>query len=611
MPKAKLEHLLASLKPYHAHGRKIKARIQAWENFMKTVRTEEALVVDIADQDQAIEVMRQVWQYNLANADKLSVRAVAGWQDKSEQDCPIVRFFRQKLCGPEERYNESYSANDGAKADVILRFNPKFQSLQQLEADPSIVRVSAGVQMAKLEQFLLRHHLSLPTATMINKVSVVGAATNACHGTGRDQPGINGLIKGMDVLMPDGQVKRIDPNHPDFQTLIAAPMGLTGVVLSLDIQTEPVFKLKEEAKNYCNLADLRPDLPALLNKPYFSLIMVPLYGDGIIREQLIPNIQIRTWERTESKRTQHNSPHEYDTAEDVANELATDIGGSVLDFLYRYNLFELMPAYMALAAVMITQTRGEKDRIDYANNTMHYQTAFPTQLGLSSFQMVVDPAQEAQILADALEHANQLLIAASDNNQYPVGFSIYARLFKGTQGGVSPAQCRDDQRILALEFVTNPQAPGFNQFIKDMQAWFAAHHIPARFHLGKEMPEGTNLVNMVGEAAVQQFTEALSRWHAPMDWRNNPALTPYYKQMLGQALTAEEQAVLASNPVGERPHQEPDELCLAQLRRLSQRVAKEKALTEPHRAAQRNFLDLLEQNMAALEQRLRAAAPVP
>src|SRR3989338_9038255 len=169
MSRAKLENLLAALKPYHKHDRRIKARIQAWENFMGTVHTDEALVIDIADRDQAIEVMQKIWDHNLDSADKITVRAVGGWQDKSEQDCPVVRFFRQKLCVPEERYNESYSANDGGKADVILRFNKKFQrSIHVLETDDPnshIVRVPAGLQMGQVEEFLRQKKLSLTTST--------------------------------------------------------------------------------------------------------------------------------------------------------------------------------------------------------------------------------------------------------------------------------------------------------------------------------------------------------------------------------------------------------------------------------------------------------------
>lgn len=549
------------------HG--IKAQIITWHNFTDTVKAPDALVIDIDSTKQAIRAMRCIHKINQGIETPLSIRAVAGWEDKSSS-CFIKRFF-DNLLHPTNRYHESYSDNASTAGDIIFRFTPRFQKNKlKIVAAGQQVEIPAGLQIYKLERYLSKHKRSLGTATMIDKVSAVGAVLNGCQGTGREQPTLSGYVSQLTLLQPDGSVHILEESDDDFATLMGANLGLTGVVLSMRLKTEAQFKLREKVAYYTNLEELHGSLPDWLEHEYFTTMITPLYGEKSIDDEVVPNIQVRVWDRTSDKISHGRSTNNY-TIEDFASELSVEIGGEVQDLLLRPDMYEILKAYMDLAAVVIAAERGTEDKVDTANNTMHYQRQFPKSLKLVSFQLPVPSENASEILAQILAEAEHLQREISDSKaEIPVTYATYVRYIKGTSGGLSTCPEAEGHHVLVVEYVTHPHAHGFEPFIAGMRDFYAKNGWKPSFHLGKELPEPMD--EFIEPDDFDAFKGALINWHGSEEaaFKNNPFFDPFLKKQFDLPLTEEEEHILASERSA--PHIEDDE-AVAMLRKLAVKLS--------------------------------------
>jgi hypothetical protein len=553
-----------------------------WQNFMEGIDESSVITVEVNSRKQSQKVVQIINDINQIHSHQLSLRAAAGWADK-ERSCGCL-FWKS---AQEKKYNESYSFTPGAVGDVIMRFGKKFHEVEYLgkiegaEKDSSDpikklqqheVRVTAGTQMAKFEQSLKKHHKSLTTTSMISYVSPVGLAANAGHGTGKNEPSFAGLITELEILCADGQIRHLKKGDEGFDDIVGAHLGMAGIVLSMKLRVVDQFKLEEKARNFTSVEKLNKKLPQLLDSQYFTLMMVPLYGCKPIEDEVVPNIQVRTWDYTNKGKAKSKAPYE-PTVESFTQELTVKIGAQVQRLLLD-KLRDLIPAYMLMAASFVTLTRGEKAKIDLANHIAHYQVTFPKGLRDLSFLIPVKDDNAAELLNDVLTKIDNLLTDAPKSDEYPVTYAVYVRYFEGTNGGVSTSSHEKGERVFAIEVVSNPLAPGFDKLGQDLIDYFDEKGIVHRYHLGKENPNQLPFADFVGQQSVDDFKQALANFYGSEKKLNESIFaTPYMKQYLDMPLTAKEEKLLkAKHPVP--PSALDDDECIIELSHLIESLDK-------------------------------------
>ncbi|KTC86781.1 hypothetical protein [Legionella brunensis] len=557
----------------------ISHKVKTWTNYMENVR-KNAVIVQVDNEKQVQEVARAVKKQNEQHTDnKITVRATAGWADK-KNDCCFFPWAKDQ----EQRYNESFSFSEGSAADVIIRFSPKYQAvkkLHEIKRDVPVdsnnpldhlkmyeVFVTSGVQIATLAQKLRDLKLSLRTASMLSWASAVGLAGTGGHGTGRDEPAFSGQITSLRVCDRDGNIREITSDHEDFATLCSAHSGALGIVLSMNLKTVEAFNLKETVHNFPDVKTMAPHLNDLLNNnQYFSLIGIPSHGYP--HEDLVQlnKWQIRLWNYTKEARTQIQDPPYTADARSWAQELSVRAGDSVQEFLLDSKLLKLLPSYLLLAAAAITGTRGTQSIIDHENSITHYQVAFPKAMRDVSYLLPVKDKQAGDLLAEVLQKIDGLLKEASEHDEYPVTYAVYARYIKGTTGGLSTtATSSEDEHILALDIVTHPDAPGIANFEKKLLEYFSEINIQPRFHLGKNFPSGIqSYTDFLQPEAISEYKKALTKWYgSKKEFDASPFITPYFKRML-------EPSSMENLLNFEQPHHAPkhsDEECIHFLEQL-------------------------------------------
>jgi FAD/FMN-containing dehydrogenase len=128
---------------------------------------------------------------------------------------------------------------DGVVLDVSA-----LSGIVSINEASSQVRVRAGSTISSLGARLWDEGLTLRNQGAIDAQTIAGAISTSTHGSGVSLQMMSGSVVGMEVLTATGELESVGPNDPRLPAFRAS-MGTLGVIVSLDLQLEPIFKLKE------------------------------------------------------------------------------------------------------------------------------------------------------------------------------------------------------------------------------------------------------------------------------------------------------------------------------------------------------------------------------
>ncbi|HAZ7572746.1 L-gulono-gamma-lactone oxidase [Legionella sp. PATHC032] len=615
-----------------------------WSNYMESVNNPSAVVVEVKNEKEVQTVIKTIKELNSDREpeDKVTVRATAGWTDKPGKSCCFFPWSEAQ----ESQYNEGFSFSqvvggkaspDTAGTDVIIRFAKKFHHAKvigSLKNSPvfnpdnpihrlpvTLVEVSAGMQVADFADFLRNHQLSLSTVSMISWVTPVGLAGTAGHGTGRDEPAFSGLIESVTVCDMDGNLREINSDHPDFKDLIGGHSGLLGIVVSMKLWAVKAFNLCETIELFPNTKDMAGRLSNILkNNQYISIMGMPSYGCPE-SDKLVSKWQIRQWNYTTDKPSKkEKAPYDPDIRS-FAQELQVRIGASVMDFLLDSGLKHLLPSFMLLSAAVVTGTRGKAPKVDYENHITHPQVAFPKEMRDVSYLIPVKDDEAGQKLELILQKMEAMLNEAGSKGEFPVTYAIYVRYLKGTNGGLSTSfTSSDDERILAIDVVTHPEAPGITNFEKGFMSFLKEMNITPRNHLGKNFPAGVvHYDQFLGAERVAKYKQALERFYCTPGKDDgterlsmSPFYTPYLQGMLSPSVLSNQLIDKNKNEqLVERLHEEHSDFeCAEFLSKLYAEVSRMGMSSEEALAAKKGFLEACKGELEHRNSRLETPVPL-
>lgn len=560
-----------------------------WNNYMGTVYNKNAVLVDIDSIKQLQKVLRYVKELNKDKneANKITVRATAGWADREKVTCEFFKWDKVQ----EEKYNEGFSFSQvvGGKAspdskgtDIILRFTKNFHSIKMKgrtvnsnvinpnnpihKLNSYLVEVSAGVQIAELADFLHENKCSLTTVSMIAWVTPMGLSGTGGHGTGRDEPAFSGLIEEMEVCDMDAEIRTLTKENPNFKALVGGHSGLLGIGTKLLLRVVEEFKLREDVELFHNCSELEGKLGDILhNNHYVSIMGMPSFTKPEI-DKMIHKIQIRKWNYSEEKRTRQDKDATYSpNIGSLTQELEIKVGGPLMDFLINSGLQRLLPYYMLFSAATVAASRGTAPVVDFESHITHPQVSFPKTMHDVSYIFPVKDAVAGKTLSNVMKKIEQIAMKYAKEGKCPITYAYYVRYYKGTNGGLSTSYtCDEDERVLAVDIVTHPFAPGREEFEQEFVAALKEMGINPRYHLGKNFPEGVDHYDQfLDKKSLLELNEALVDWHktdtedGAKRFAMSPFVTPYLKKMLTPSSQLKDELVVVSENMQMRQEIKP------------------------------------------------------
>jgi xylitol oxidase len=113
-----------------------------------------------------------------------------------------------------------------------------------IDKDRAIVSVPAGMKYGELAVALNDRGWAIHNMASLPHISVAGAIATATHGSGVGNGNLATAVRGLEIILPDGNIKRVTLEDPDFAGYVVG-LGLVGIVSSVDLAIEPTFNIEQ------------------------------------------------------------------------------------------------------------------------------------------------------------------------------------------------------------------------------------------------------------------------------------------------------------------------------------------------------------------------------
>ena len=113
-----------------------------------------------------------------------------------------------------------------------------------IDKETRTVRVPAGLKYGELAIALNDRGWAIHNMASLPHISVAGAIATATHGSGVGNGNLATAVVGLEIVLPDGSLKRINKGDPNFEGYVVG-LGLTGVIINLDLAIEPTFNISQ------------------------------------------------------------------------------------------------------------------------------------------------------------------------------------------------------------------------------------------------------------------------------------------------------------------------------------------------------------------------------
>ncbi len=137
-----------------------------------------------------------------------------------------------------------HSFTDIACTDGMLIVLDRFQETLDVDRASGLVRVQAGISIARLNAAVAEHGLALENLGDIDAQSIAGAISTATHGTGARLRNMPSQVVALTLVLADGSVFECS-EQDDAEALLAARVGLgaLGVIAEVTLRCVPAFTL--------------------------------------------------------------------------------------------------------------------------------------------------------------------------------------------------------------------------------------------------------------------------------------------------------------------------------------------------------------------------------
>jgi len=134
--------------------------------------------------------------------------------------------------------------NDIADTNSVSLNLEKMPPEIQIDKESKTVRVPAGLKYGELATALHERGWAIHNMASLPHISIAGAVATATHGSGVGNGNLATAVRSLELVLPDGTTKRISQGDEDFEGYVVG-LGLTGVVVNLDLAIEPTFNISQ------------------------------------------------------------------------------------------------------------------------------------------------------------------------------------------------------------------------------------------------------------------------------------------------------------------------------------------------------------------------------
>jgi FAD/FMN-containing dehydrogenase len=104
----------------------------------------------------------------------------------------------------------------------------------------------AGTPIREFYEPLWREGLALKNQGDIDTQQIAGAVATATHGSGIRNVCFSGVVRGLRVVTPTGEIRTIDESEPELLRAAQVSVGMLGVMTQLELEVTDAYRLTEQ-----------------------------------------------------------------------------------------------------------------------------------------------------------------------------------------------------------------------------------------------------------------------------------------------------------------------------------------------------------------------------
>ncbi|KAF9009551.1 D-arabinono-1,4-lactone oxidase-domain-containing protein [Cyathus striatus] len=142
-----------------------------------------------------------------------------------------------------------HSPSDIACTDGFMIRMAKYNKVLKINTDEKFVIAQGGITLHDLNACLERHNLAISSLGSISDQTLAGAISTATHGSGINYAVLSAHVVTLTMLLANGKI--VCCTRTENQDLFMASLcglGATGIILSVQLQVESAFRLKDVQK---------------------------------------------------------------------------------------------------------------------------------------------------------------------------------------------------------------------------------------------------------------------------------------------------------------------------------------------------------------------------
>lgn len=315
------------------------------------------------------------------------------------------------------------------------------------DADPAsgLVRVGAGTVLADLNRELEALGLAMENLGDIDRQTIAGAISTGTHGTGARLRNLSAQVVGMELVLADGSLRRLDAERdPELLRAARVGVGALGAIVSVTLRCVPAFTLarvdtphprEEVLDSFQERADAH-DHFELFTFPYaeMALVLERNRVDGPPRPRaraaaFLNDVVLENWALGAIAATGRALPRSIPALSRLAGRLAS--GGRTVDRSYR---------------VFANERRVRFTEMEYG---------VPREHGPEAVRRVIEWVRR---------------------NRYPVFFPIEVRVAAADDATLSPSHGRDTVYIAVHQYRGMEWRPYFEAVEEIMDSYGGRPH---------------------------------------------------------------------------------------------------------------------------------------
>ena len=118
--------------------------------------------------------------------------------------------------------------------------------ISQVNTEKHYVVAQAGITLNDLHAQLAKNNLAMTNVGSISEQTLGGVITTATHGSGITYGVLSNQVRALSLLLADGSRTSCSrTERPDLFLATICGLGATGIILSVQLDVEPIFRLKE------------------------------------------------------------------------------------------------------------------------------------------------------------------------------------------------------------------------------------------------------------------------------------------------------------------------------------------------------------------------------